>query len=328
MSTPVIKVAVTGAAGQIGYALVNLIAQGLMFGPSQRVDLSLIELPAALPSLHGVAMELDDGAYPLLNDTTCTDDLHQGMKDADWIILVGAMPRKAGMERKDLLSINANIFVEQAAAINQQAKADAKVLVVGNPCNTNCLVTLKHAPNLRPENFFAMTLLDENRAKAMLAKRYQVSLSDVHIMILGNHSSTQFPDITQATIKGEPLMTVEKDHTWLKETFIPAVQTRGAQVIKARGSSSAASAARSIAQTVAKIEGVDAPGVPFSVALLTAGQYQAPQGIITSVPVRYHQGQLEIIEQPVDDYAQSMLDITYQELLAEKQAIVDMGALS
>src|SRR5881392_1245101 len=250
MKSP-IKVAVTGAAGQIGYSLLFRIASGEMFGPDQPVTLHMIEIPAALNALEGVVMELHDCAFPLLKGITPTADLDEGFRDINWALLVGSVPRKAGMERKDLLGINGKIFVGQGKAIAKNANADVRVLVVGNPCNTNCLIAMNNAKEIPSDRWFAMTRLDENRARAQLAHKAGVSIRPVtNMTIWGNHSSTQYPDFYNAKIDGHPANEVIGDEKWLKGDFITAVQQRGAAVIKARGLSSAGSAANAVVDTV------------------------------------------------------------------------------
>ena len=250
MKTP-IKVAVTGAAGRIGYALLFRIASGQMFGPDQPLRLHLIEIPGALGALEGVVMELDDCAFPLLESVTPTADLDEGFRDVNWALLVGSVPRKAGMERKDLLGINGkNFFIGQGQAIQTNAAADVRVLVVGNPCNTNCLIAMNNAKDIPSDRWFAMTRLDENRARAQLAQKAGVSIRSVtNMTIWGNHSSTQYPDFYNARIDGRPANEVIGDEKWLKEDFIATVQQRGAAVIKARGLSSAGSAANAVVDT-------------------------------------------------------------------------------
>ncbi len=235
MTSP-IKIAITGAAGQIGYSLLFRIASGAMFGPEQPVQLHLIEIPPALAALKGVVMELDDCAFPLLKGIVATADLDEGFRDVNWALLVGSVPRKAGMERKDLLGINGKIFIGQGQAIEKNAATDVRVLVVGNPCNTNCLIAMNNARSIPGDRWFAMTRLDENRAKAQLAKKAGVDVTEVSNMtIWGNHSATQYPDFYNAKINGKSAADVIGDESWLKETFIPTVQQRGAAIIKARG---------------------------------------------------------------------------------------------
>src|SRR5467141_1182021 len=250
MKSP-LKLAVTGAAGQIGYALVFRIASGEMFGWDQPLTLHLIEIPNALGALDGVVMELHDCAFPLLESVVPTADLDEGFRDVNWALLVGSVPRKAGMERKDLLGINGKIFIGQGQAIEKNAAPDVRILVVGNPCNTNCLIAMNNAPGLPRDRFFAMTRLDENRAKAQLARKAEVDITTVtNMAIWGNHSSTQYPDFYNAKINGKPAPEVITDETWLKGEFISTVQQRGAAIIKARAASSAASAANAVVDTV------------------------------------------------------------------------------
>src|SRR3954452_12650320 len=250
MKTP-IKVAVTGAAGQIGYSLVFRVASGALFGPDQPVALHLIEIPNVLEALNGVVMELHDCAFPLLHSIVPTADLDEGFRDVNWALLVGSVPRKAGMERKDLLGINGKIFVGQGKAIEKNAAADVRILVIGNPCNTNCLIAMNNAKQIPAERWFAMTRLDENRAKAQLAHKAGVDVTAVtNMTIWGNHSATQYPDFYNAKINGRSAAEAIGDESWLKETFIPEVQKRGAAIIKARGLSSAGSAANAIIDNV------------------------------------------------------------------------------
>src|SRR3954447_21378913 len=253
MNSP-IKVATTGAAGQIGYQLLFSVESGALFGPDQPVSLSLIEIPPALDALKGVVMELDDCAFPLLKGVTPTADLNEGFRDVNWALLVGSVPRKAGMERGDLLGINGKIFIGQGKAIQKNAAKDVRVLVVGNPCNTNCLIAMNNAKDIPRDRWFAMTRLDENRARAQLARKAGVSIRSVtNMTIWGNHSSTQYPDFYNARIDGRPANEVIEDEKWLKEAFIATVQQRGAAVIKARGLSSAGSASNAIVDTVVSL---------------------------------------------------------------------------
>src|SRR5947199_523014 len=273
MKTP-IKVAVTGAAGQIGYQLVFRIGSGALFGPEQPVALALIEIPQALPALEGVVMELHDCAFPLLKSITPTADLNEGFRDVNWALLVGSVPRKAGMERKDLLGINVKIFIAQGQAIQKNAAADVRVLVVGNPCNTNCLIAMNNAKDIPRDRWFAMTRLDENRARAQLAHKAGVSIGSVtNMTIWGNHSSTQYPDFYNARIDGRPANDVIRDEKWLKEDFIATVQQRGAAVIKARGVSSAGSAANAVVDTVVTLTTNTPANDWHSVAICSDGSY-------------------------------------------------------
>src|SRR5262245_52932434 len=274
MTTTPIRVAVTGAAGQIGYSLLFRIASGAMFGPNQPVILHLVEIEPALKALNGVVMELDDCAFPLLKGVVPTADLSEGFKGVNWALLVGSVPRKAGMERKDLLGINGKIFIGQGKAIEQNASKDVRVLVVGNPCNTNCLIAMNNAPGVSKDRWFAMTRLDENRAKTQLAKKAGVDVTAVsNLAIWGNHSSTMYPDFANAKINGQPVPSVINDEAWLKGEFISTVQQRGAAIIKARGLSSAASAANAVVDTVRSLTTPTPAGDWYSVAVCSPGDY-------------------------------------------------------
>lgn len=327
--TNTVRVAVTGAAGQIGYALLFRIASGQMFGPNTRVRLSLIELPQALEALEGVVMELQDCAFPLLDlsETRITSDLNEGMRDVNWAILVGAVPRKQGMERSDLLQINGDIFTKQGKAINDNAASDVRVFVVGNPCNTNCYIAAQHAPDVPKENFFAMTMLDHLRGVAQLAARANAAVTDVsNFAIWGNHSATQFPDFFNAKIKGRPAMDVINDEAWLKGDFVKTVQQRGAAIIKARGASSAASAANAIIQGVRHLV-TDTPANDFfSMCKSSVGEYGVDEGLIFSYPCRVKNGRLEVVEGlPFNAYAQEKFAATLEELRQEKKAVKELG---
>src|SRR6266850_5535905 len=286
MKSP-IKVAVTGAAGQIGYSLLFRIASGEMFGPDQPVTLHLIEIPAALNALEGVVMELHDCAFPLLQSIVPTADLDEGFRDINWALLVGSVPRKAGMERKDLLGANGKIFVGQGKAIQKNAAADVRVLVVGNPCNTNALICMNNAPGVPKERFFAMTRLDENRATAQLAQKASVDTTAVtNLAIWGNHSATMYPDFFNARIGTRPVPDVIKHTEWLEKDFIATVQQRGAAIIKARGLSSAASAANAAIDTVRSLVNPTPAGDWFSVGVHSDGSYGIEKGLIFSYPTR------------------------------------------
>src|SRR5216117_424877 len=296
MKSP-LKVAVTGAAGQIGYSLVFRIASGQMFGPDQPLTLHLIEIPNAFGALDGVVMELHDCAFPLLESVVPTADLNEGFRDVNWALLVGSIPRKAGMERRDLLGINGKIFIGQGQAIERNAAADVRVLVIGNPCNTNCLIAMNNAKQIPHDRWFAMTRLDENRARAQLAHKAGVEITRVtNMTIWGNHSATQYPDFYNAKIDKRAANEVIGDETWLKETFISSVQQRGAAVIKARGLSSAGSAANAIIDTVGFLIN-DTPGADWhSVAVCSDGSYDVEEGLISSFPVRVRGGRGEIVQ--------------------------------
>jgi malate dehydrogenase len=325
MKTP-IKVAVTGAAGQIGYALLFRIASGQMFGPDQPLTLHLIEIPDALGALDGVVMELHDCAFPLLESVVPTADLNEGFRDVNWALLVGSVPRKAGMERKDLLGINGKIFIGQGQAIEKNAASDVRVLVVGNPCNTNCLIAMNNAKEIPSERWSAMTRLDENRASAQLAHKAGVGIGSVtNMTIWGNHSSTQYPDFYNARIDNRPANEVIGDEKWLKEEFIAIVQQRGAAVIKARGLSSAGSAANAVVDTVFSLTN-DTPGNNWhSVAVCSDGSYSVEKGLISSFPVRVRGGKWEIVQGvPINDFSRAKIDASVAELKEEKSLVADL----
>ncbi|MGZ4984314.1 MAG: malate dehydrogenase [Chthoniobacterales bacterium] len=322
MNTP-IKVAITGAAGQIGYSLLFRVASGALFGPEQPVALHLIEIPPVLDALKGVVMELDDCAFPLLKNVVPTTDLNEGFRDVNWALLVGSIPRKAGMERGDLLGINGKIFIGQGQAIEKNAASDVRILVVGNPCNTNCLISMNNAKSIPRDRWFAMTRLDENRAKAQLARKAGVDVTEVtNVTIWGNHSATQYPDAYNAKIKGKSAAEVIGDEKWVKETFIPAVQQRGAAVIKARGLSSAASAANAAISTVRSLTN-DTPGDDWtSVAVCSDGSYSVPEGLISSFPVRSRGNKWEIVQGvSLNEFSRAKIDASVKEL-QEEQGLV------
>ncbi|MCA1659807.1 MAG: malate dehydrogenase [Verrucomicrobiaceae bacterium] len=323
-----IKVAITGAAGQIGYALVFRVALGAMFGPDQPVALHLIEIPAGFEALKGVVMELDDCAFPLLKNVVATTDLDEGFRDVNWALLVGSVPRKAGMERKDLLGINGKIFIGQGQAIEKNAAKDVRILVIGNPCNTNCLIAMNNAKSIPRDRWFAMTRLDENRAKAQLAQKAQADITEVtNMTIWGNHSATQYPDFYNAKIKGRSAAEVISDESWLKETFIPAVQQRGAAIIKARGSSSAGSAANAIVDTVRSLIADTAEGDWNSVAVCSDGSYGVEEGLICSFPVRARGGKWEIVQGvELNEFSKAKFDASVAELKEEKSMVGELIA--
>ncbi|HWF19419.1 MAG TPA: malate dehydrogenase [Verrucomicrobiae bacterium] len=325
-TTQPLRVAVTGAAGQIGYSLLFRIASGAMFGPNQAVILHLIEIEPALPALNGVVMELDDCAFPLLKGIVPTANLDEGFRGVNWALLVGSVPRKQGMERKDLLGINGKIFIGQGQAIQKNAASDVRIHVVGNPCNTNCLIAMNNAPEVPKDRWFAMTRLDENRAKSQLAKKAGAEVTAVtNMAIWGNHSSTQYPDFTHAKIGGKPATEVIKDEAWLKGEFISSVQQRGAAVIKARGLSSAASAANAVVDSVASIANPTAPGDWHSVCVHSDGSYGIETGLICSFPVRSNGQKLEIVQGlSVDAFSKSKIDATVAELKEEKSLVADL----
>ena len=322
MKSP-IRVAVTGAAGQIGYSLLFRIASGAMFGPDQPVILHLIEIEPALPALGGVVMELDDCAFPLLHGIVPTADLNVGFKDVNWALLVGSVPRKAGMERGDLLNINGKIFIGQGQAIEKNAAPDVRILVVGNPCNTNCLIAMNNAKGIPANRWFAMTRLDENRAKSQLAAKAGVPVSAVtNTAIWGNHSATQFPDFFNARINGQPATEVISDHEWLKGDFISTVQKRGAAIIAARGLSSAASAANAVVDTVRSLTTPTPAGDWTSVCVVSDGSYGVEKGIISGFPIRTDGTTWEIVQGlSVNEFAQGKIDLTVNELKEERDAV-------
>ncbi|PYK70651.1 MAG: malate dehydrogenase [Verrucomicrobia bacterium] len=325
MTSP-IKVAVTGAAGQIGYSLVFRVASGAMFGPDQPIALSLIEIPNALGALEGVVMELHDCAFPLLKSITPTADLDEGFRDVNWALLVGSVPRKAGMERKDLLGINGKIFIGQGQAIAKNAAADVRSLVIGNPCNTNCLIAMNNAKQIPPDRWFAMTRLDENRAKAQLAHKAGVEVMAVtNMTIWGNHSATQYPDFYNAKINGRAANEVIGDEKWLKETFIQTVQQRGAAIIKARGLSSAASAANAVVDTVRSLI-TDTPKSDWhSVALCSSGEYGVEKGLICSFPVRMKSGTPQVVQNvAINEFSRGKIDASVNELKEERSLVSDL----
>jgi malate dehydrogenase len=320
----IMKVVVTGAAGSIGYALLFRIASGQMFGPNTPIDLHLLELPTALSALRGVRMELEDCAFPLLRKIICTDDVKVAMQDANWALLVGAVPRKAGMERNDLLTINRKIFIEQGSALNEHASSDVRVLVVGNPCNTNCLITMQNALDIPRDRFYAMTMLDEKRAIAQLALKAHVAVGEITSMnVWGNHSATQFPDFYHAKIQGKPVMEVITDHNWLQQDFIQLMQQRGAEIIKARGASSAASAANAIVATVYNLTHEPHIGETFSVAKCSVGEYDVDEGLIFSFPCFMEHGELKVkLGITHNEFVQQKLQITLDELRKEYEMVL------
>lgn len=319
------KIAITGGAGQIGYALVFRIASGALLGPDQPVSLHLIELPQALGALRGVQMELDDCAFPLLKNTVITDSLEKGFEDIDFAFLVGAKPRGPGMERGDLLRDNGKIFVSTGQALNKAAKKSARVLVVGNPANTNCLIASSHAPNISPENFSAMTRLDHNRALSAVATKAGVDVTSVERMaIWGNHSATQYPDVTNVTVGGRAFNDVIKDRKWVENTFIPEVQQRGAAIIKARGSSSAASAANAAIDHM-RDWALGAKGWN-SMALPSDGSYGVESGIYFSIPVVNKPNFVveRVKNLVIDEFSQQRFNITKKELLEERDMVREL----
>ncbi len=329
MTQAPVHVTVTGAAGQIGYALVHRIASGQLLGPDQPVVLRLLEIEPAMPALEGVVMELEDGAHRLLAGIEPTADLKTAFDGTSWALLVGSIPRKAGMERGDLLGVNGGIFGPQGRAINDHSASDVRVLVVGNPCNTNCLIARSNAPDVPGDRFFAMTRLDENRAKTQLANKAGVHVSQVsNLAIWGNHSATQFPDFANARIDGKPVPEVITDTAWLRGAFIETVQKRGAAVIEKRGQSSAASAAHAAIDSVNSIWNPTAPGDWHSLAVVSRGEYGVPEGLQFGFPVRSDGAGWSVVEGVEhDDFAKAKIDLTTKELLEERDEVVGLDLL-
>src|SRR5579885_3109066 len=322
-----IRVAVTGAAGQVAYAMLGRLASGEIFGPQTKVILQLLEIPQAMTALEGVAMELDDCSFPTLQDLILTDDPNKAFKDCNWALLVGSFPRKQGMERKELLGINGKIFVGQGKALAAHAAPDVRILVVGNPCNTNCLVGYHNGKEIPAERWTAMTRLDHNRARTALAKKAGVANADVkQVTIWGNHSNTQYPDFTNAKIKGRPATEVITDRSWLENTFVPQCQNRGAAVIKARGSSSALSAANGALDHVKSMLKSTPTNDWVSAAIISRGQYGVPSGLVFSYPCRSDgKGNFTVVEGvKLDAYGQEKFNKTLQELQEERDAVKDL----
>jgi malate dehydrogenase len=300
-----------------------------MFGAQTEVELQLLELETALPALRAIAMELDDCAFPLLKNVVCTSDVNVAMKDVNWAVLVGAVPRKEGMERSDLLKINGAIFTTQGAAISKNAAQDVRVFVVGNPCNTNCLIAMNNAPNVPRDRFFAMTSLDELRARSQLAKKAGVDVSAVSEMtIWGNHSTTQYPDFKHAKINGKLVPEVITDKAWLENDFIKTVQNRGAEVIKARGASSAASAANAAIAGVYNLTHDTPAGESYSVARCSQGEYGVDQGLIFSYPSRTQGGVSKVVTGITHDaFGQEKFNLSLEELRKERDAVKELGLI-
>jgi malate dehydrogenase len=320
-----LNVAITGAAGQIGYALAFRVASGAMLGADQPVNLHLLEITPALPTLQGVLMELNDCAFPTLNKVVATDDARVAFKDCHAALLVGARPRGPGMERKDLLLANAQIFSAQGKALNDVAARDVRVLVVGNPANTNALIAMKNAPSLKPQSFTAMTRLDHNRALSQLAEKTGTHVNDIQKMIIwGNHSATQYPDINHCLVKGQQARSLV-DAQWIEKTFIPTVQQRGAAIIKARGASSAASAGSAAIDHVRDWFRGSSNGDWVSMGIPSDGSYGIPEGVIYSYPVVCRGGHYEIVQGlAIDEFSRQRMDATHAELLEERDGVKDL----
>ncbi|MEP1125209.1 MAG: malate dehydrogenase [Ilumatobacter sp.] len=328
MTTPV-RVAVTGAAGQIGYSLLFRIASGTMLGPDTPVALQLLEITPALGALEGVRMELDDGAFPLLDSITCTDDADVAFGDADVAILVGSMPRKDGMDRSDLLAANGGIFKPQGEALSRSAKKDVKVLVVGNPANTNAVIAMNNAADLDNGRFTAMTRLDHNRAMSQLATRLDASVNDIKKMtVWGNHSNTQFPDLSHCEVGGKNALELVGDQDWYADTYIPTVATRGGAIIKARGSSSAASAASAAVDHIRDWVLGTPDGDWVSMSVPSDGSYGVPEGIISSFPCVCKDGDYAIVQGlDINDFGRGKIDASAAELVEERDAVKEMGLI-
>ena len=323
MNKKPIRVAVTGAAGNISYSLLFRIASGQMFGADQPIHLQLLEIDPALEALKGVIMELEDCAFPLLKQIDYSSNPEEAFKEVEWALLVGSMPRKQGMERSELLSKNGKIFIEQGKALQKSAASSVRILVVGNPCNTNCAIAKKSAPDIPADRWFAMTRLDENRAKAQLAQKAGVDITEVsNLCVWGNHSPTMFPDFYNARIKGEKATGVITDESWLKENFVPRVAKRGAEIIEARGASSAASAANAVIDTVVSLrEGTPAQDFT-SVAVCSDGSYGIEEGLIASMPIRSDGKKWEVVQGlPITDYAREKIDASITELQQERDTV-------
>ncbi|HVM08740.1 MAG TPA: malate dehydrogenase [Acidimicrobiales bacterium] len=330
MASSPVHVTVTGAAGQIGYALLFRIASGQLLGPDQPVVLRLLEIEPAMKALEGVVMELDDCAFPLLAGVETTSDLKTAFDGTSWAMLVGSIPRKAGMERGDLLNVNGGIFKPQGEAINAHAASDVRILVVGNPCNTNCLIAKSNAPDVPDDRWFAMTRLDQNRAQAQLAKKAGVPVADVkNVAIWGNHSATQYPDFQNATIGGKKAPEVIGDDGWLQSTFIETVQKRGAAIIEARGASSAASAANAAIDSVNSVWRPTEAGDCASLAVVSKGEYGVPEGLVFGYPIRSNgDGDWSVADDfELDEFAEEKIRITTEELVGERDEVKKLGLI-
>ena len=324
-----IRVAVTGAAGAIGYSVLFRIASGELFGPRQPVIIQLIDVEAALPALQGVCMELDDCSFPLLKGLSATANLDEGFRAVNWALLVGSVSRKPGMERKDLLAINGKIFTGQGQAIQKSAAKDVRIMVVGNPCNTNCLIAMRSAPDVPRDRWMAMTRLDENRARIQLARKAGVEVSSVtNLAIWGNHSATQYPDFFNARINGRPALEVIRDQAWLETEFVGTVSQRGTAVLKARGAGSAASAANALMDSVRSVVEPTSVGNWHSVAIPSDGSYGIEPGLICSYPVRSDGEDLKIVPSlPISVFSRAKIDASVAELKEERSMAMELGLL-
>ena len=328
MANAPVNITITGAAGNIGYALLFRIASGALLGPDQRVNLRLLEIPPAIKAAEGTAMELFDSAFPTLGSVDIFDDAKAAFEGANIAFLVGSMPRKAGMERADLLSANGGIFGPQGEALNAGAADDIKVLVVGNPANTNALIAASHAPDIPASRFTAMTRLDHNRALAQLATKAGCHVTDIDkVTVWGNHSSTQYPDLTHATVKGAPITDILADRAWVEEDFIPTVAKRGAAIIDARGASSAASAASAAIDHVHDWV-LGTSGSWTSSSVMSDGSYGVPEGIISSFPCTSENGEWKIVQGlEIDNFSRGRIDASAAELVEEKNTVASMGLI-
>ena len=328
MANAPVNITITGAAGNIGYALLFRIASGALLGPDQRVNLRLLEIPQAVKAAEGTAMELFDSAFPTLGSVDIFDDAKAAFEGANIAFLVGSMPRKAGMERADLLSANGGIFGPQGEALNAGAAEDIKVLVVGNPANTNALIAASHAPDIPSSRFTAMTRLDHNRALAQLATKAGCHVTDIDkVTVWGNHSSTQYPDLTQATVKGAPITDILADRAWVENDFIPTVAKRGAAIIDARGASSAASAASAAIDHVHDWV-LGTSGSWTSSSVMSEGSYGVPEGIISSFPCTSENGEWKIVQGlEIDEFSRAKIDASAAELVEEKNTVASMGLI-
>ncbi|OLL14108.1 malate dehydrogenase [Actinomyces oris] len=328
MANAPVNITITGAAGNIGYALLFRIASGALLGPDQRVNLRLLEIPPAVKAAEGTAMELFDSAFPTLGSVDIFDDAKAAFEGANIAFLVGSMPRKAGMERADLLSANGGIFGPQGEALNAGAAEDIKVLVVGNPANTNALIAASHAPDIPSSRFTAMTRLDHNRALAQLATKAGCHVTDIDkVTVWGNHSSTQYPDLTQATVKGAPITDILADRAWVENDFIPTVAKRGAAIIDARGASSAASAASAAIDHVHDWV-LGTSGSWTSSSVMSEGSYGVPEGIISSFPCTSENGEWKIVQGlEIDEFSRAKIDASAAELVEEKNTVASMGLI-
>ena len=328
MANAPVNITITGAAGNIGYALLFRIASGALLGPDQRVNLRLLEIPPAVKAAEGTAMELFDSAFPTLGSVDIFDDAKAAFEGANIAFLVGSMPRKAGMERADLLSANGGIFGPQGEALNAGAADDIKVLVVGNPANTNALIAASHAPDIPSSRFTAMTRLDHNRALAQLATKAGCHVTDIDkVTVWGNHSTTQYPDLTQATVKGAPVTDILADRAWVEDDFIPTVAKRGAAIIDARGASSAASAASAAIDHVHDWV-LGTSGSWTSSSIMSDGSYGVPEGIISSFPCTSENGEWKIVQGlEIDDFSRAKIDASVAELVEEKNTVASMGLI-